>query len=480
MTPAQTRIRIWRENPCAFVRDNFQVDLDIWQKEALESIGGGYTPRRRLMMKACTGPGKSATLAWIGWHRLACFAEAGEHPKGVALSGEGRENLRDNLWAELGKWQERSIFLTEAFTWNKEQIVAKDHPKTWFLSARSYAKDADPEAVGRSLSGLHSRFPFVLLDETGDMPLTVGQKATQIYTGGVKDGLIAGAGNPTSTSGLLFHVAVKERELWNVITITADPSDPRRTPRVDPEHAAEQIKLHGRDNPWVMATILGEFPPSGINSLLGPDEVEKAMKRHVRENAYASMQKRLGVDVALYGDDRTVIFPRQGMASFNPIIMRTQEPADISARIMNVKRELKSEVELIDDTGGWGSGVISHLKAAGYKPLGIQASGSPGDSRYYNKRAEMWFEMRQWIRAGGVLPNIPELVAELTTPQYTMKNGKLLLEPKENVKKRLGRSPDIAEALAHTFAIPDRPGNNVPAAYNRAPATHQNTWEPSF
>lgn len=460
MTPAQRKVRSWRENAAQFAYDNFKIELDTWQREALEAVSAGkYEPRRRLAMKSCTGAGKSTTLAIIGWHRLACFAKVGSHPKGAALSGEGRDNLRDNLWAEMAKWQERSVFLKEAFQWSKEQIVAKDHPSTWFLSARSYAKDADTEAIGRSLSGLHSDFPFVLLDEIGDMPVTVGQKASQIFTGGVVDGLIAAAGNPTSTSGLLYHVAEKERELWHIITITADPDDPKRTSRVDIEHAREQIRLNGRDNPWVMATILGLFPPHGFNTLFSIDQVEAAMGKHLPENTYNFLEKRIGVDVALYGDDRTVFFPRQGLASFTPDIIRSQEPADISARLIQKKLGIKSDREFIDDTGGWGSGVISSMKAAGYHPYGVQAAGKAPDDRYYNMRAYMWFKALEWLKDGGALPRIPELVAELTSPRYTIKNGKFIIEPKEEIKKRLGRSPDIAEALIQTFALPDRPRN---------------------
>jgi len=178
---ANLKIKSWRENPCQFVYDNFKVNMDPWQEDVFKSLAENKT-RNRLAMKACTGPGKSAVLSWIGWFRLSCFADRGEHPKGAALSGEGRDNLRDNLWSELSKWQKRSEFLTAAFSWSKEQIVSNDHKETWFLSARSYAKDADPEEIGRSLSGLHSKFPFVLLDETGGMPIAVGKESrTNLY-----------------------------------------------------------------------------------------------------------------------------------------------------------------------------------------------------------------------------------------------------------------------------------------------------------
>lgn len=467
---AARRLKIWRETPLQFAYENFKVELDDWQIEGLSHCGGPPNPRRRIGFKACTGAGKSAELAIMGWHRLSCFGSIGEHPKGAALSGEGKDNLKDNLWAELSKWQQRSLFLKESFTWTKERIYANDHAEDWFLSARGYAKDADPTAIGTALSGLHSAYPFLLLDETGRMPRTVGQKATQIFTGGVIDGLIAMAGNPTDTSGLLYQASNNERKFWVIITITADPKDPKRTPRVDIQHAQDMIDLYGRDDPWVMATILGEFPATGFNALFSVEQVEAAMGRHIREPAYINIQKRLGVDVALYGDDRTVLFPRQGLASWAPAVMRTQDPFAIAGRILTMKKELSTEVELIDDTGGWGSGVIAQLKAGRHNPIGVQAAGSAGDPRYYNKRAEMWFDMRQWIKDGGGLPQLPEIVAELTTPEYTMKNGRLLLEPKELVKKKLGRSPDLADALSMTFAIPDCPARRHELG---APATHQ-------
>lgn len=458
MTPAQRRIKEWRENPKRFVSDNFSVTLDAWQEEGLDALCSTvYTPRRRLGFKACTGPGKSAVLAWIGWWRLSCFAGKDNHPKGAALSGEGRDNLRDNLWAELAKWQSRSKFLSHAFTWNKEQIYANDHQATWFLSARSYAQNADAEAIGRSLSGLHSGFPFILLDETGSMPATVGQKAEQIFTGGTIDGLIAQAGNPTSTDGLLYESAVKLLNLWKFITITADPDDPKRTPRVDIDHARQMISQFGRDNPWVMATILGQFPPSGLNALIGPEEVEAAMERHLTPDRYEFSQKRLGVDVARFGDDRTVIFPRQGLAAFKPVEMRAARSNEIAARVALAKSRWSSELELVDGSGGYGAGVIDSLIQAGHNPLEVNFGGKALDPRYQNKRAEMWFLMVDWVKRGGALPKIPELVRELSAPTYTFHQGKFKLEEKEQIKKRLGFSPDFADALALTFAIPDQP-----------------------
>jgi phage terminase large subunit len=408
-------------------------------------------------MKACTGPGKSAALAWIGWWRLSCFARKGEHPKGAALSGEGRDNLRDNLWAELSKWQQRSEYLKSAFTWNAERIYSNDHPNTWFLSARSYPKDANAEAIGSSLSGLHGEFPFILLDETGLMPIAVGQKAEQIFTGGLVDGLIGQAGNPTSTTGLLYEISTNEANRWKVITITADPDDPKRTPRVDIEHAREQIKQYGRDNPWVMSTILGKFPPVGINTLLGPDEVNAAMKRHLKEDAYSWSQKRLGIDAARFGDDPWVIFPRQGLAAFRPVILRNPRSEEVAARVVRAKINWGSELEAFDGTGGFAAGAVDAMRLAGHAPLEVSFSGKAADPRYFNKRSEMWFLMASWVKAGGALPYDAQLLRELTTPTYYFQDGKFRLEEKDQIKKRLKMSPNLADALCLTFCMTDMP-----------------------
>lgn len=473
---AQSNIRRWRENPKQFVHESFGVTLDQWQEEYFDALTSPVPiARRRVGMKACTGPGKSAALAWTGWWRLSCFGRIGSHPKGAALSGEGADNLRDNLWAELSMWQQRSEFLKTAFTWNKKQITANDHPSTWFLSARSYAKNADIEAIGRSLSGLHSPYPFILLDETGGMPSEVGQKAEQIFTGGTVDGLLAQAGNPTSTTGLLYTSTIDD--MWKMITITADPDDPKRTPRVDIQHAREMINKYGRDNPWVMATILGLFPPTGANQLLGPEEVEAAMGKHLTEDQYVHAQKRLGIDAARFGDDPWVIFPRQGLASFKPVEMRNPRTEEIAARVVKAKISWGSEMEAFDGTGGFAAGAIDAMIMAGHTPLEVSFSGKATDPRYFNKRSEMWFEMANWIKRGGALPNVPQLKKELITPIYYFQDGKFRLEEKDQIKKRLKFSPNFADALCLTFCTEEMPAQDSPLALISGPK-HKTDYDP--
>ena len=464
---ARAKIQEWRLDPVKFVRECLHAEPDAWQLEVLELMG--VPGRKRIAMKACAGPGKTAVLAWAGWHRLACFASPNEHPKGAAISITG-DNLRDNLWSELARWQNGSPFLLDAFQWNAQRITARDHPETWFLAAKNWAKTADPESIGRTLSGQHSRYPFYLIDESGDIPPNMTKSAEQGLTS-CDDGLIITAGNTTSQTGLLYDVTTRARELWKVVSITADPDSPVRTPRVDIEWARQQIALYGRENPWVMAYILGLFPPGSINALLSSDDVEKAMNLHPRPETYTWAQKRIGVDVARFGDDRTVLFPRQGIAAFTPKVMRHPRDSAVSVNIASSVMAKKMEwadttafgeeeiLSFIDDTVGWAHGAVDVMRAAGHDVYAIQFNGPANDPRYFNLRAQMWMQTADWVKAGGCLPEIPELIQELCSPTYFFHNGKFQIESKDQIKKRLGRSPDLADALALTFAIPDRPGN---------------------
>lgn len=473
---AARRIKEWRENPCQFVHENFKVDPDIWQRKVLEAFPSKDPDKQRISMQACAGPGKSAVLAWCGWNFLMCYGLHGEHPKGAAVSVTA-DNLKDNLWAEFSKWQDRSDTLKGAFQWTKERIFAKDHPSTWFLSARSFSKTANAEEQGRTLSGLHSKFVLALIDESGDIPPAVAKAAEQALSTDPLFGKILQAGNPTSLEGILYAAATTLSHLWYIVRITGDPDDPDRSPRIGVDWAREQIKTYGRDNPWVMSFILGLFPPSSVNALLGPDEVAAAMKRYLREDQYEYAQKRLGVDVARFGDDRTIIFPRQGLAAFKPAEMRGARTNEIAARVSLAKGRWKSEIEMVDDTGGYGAGVIDSLLQAGHSPLPVNFSGKAIDPRYFNKRSEMWFLMAEWVKRGGALPNISELARELTAPRYYFQGGKLRLEDKDQIKERLKLSPDMADALCLTFALPDMPAaQSIPGLQQTNKVEHE--WDP--
>lgn len=443
------RITLWRKDPLRFVLDVFGVEPDDWQVDVLSN----FRRKNRICLKAAKGCGKTTVLAWLAWNFLLTRPDA----KIAATSITG-DNLSDGLWAEMSKWQSRSGLLTNQFIWTKTRIFPKSGSDNWFMSARSWSKTGDPSQQANALAGLHADYIMFILDESGGIPDAVMAAAEAALSTGIESKIIQ-AGNPTHLDGPLYRACSVERHLWHVVEVTGDPDDPKRAPRISIQWAKEQIEKYGKDNPWVLVNVFGKFPPTSINSLLGPDEVLAAMKRAPKESDYQFAQKRLGIDIARFGDDATCIFPRQGLMAYQPVIMRGARTTDIAARVMQAKSKWGSEVELIDDTGHWGHGVIDNLIAAGFAPIGIQFHGPAIDSRYKNRRAEMWLKMAEWVRQRGALPNIPELVADLTTPTYTFVNGKFQLEDKDQIKQRLGRSCDYGDALALSFSIPEAPNS---------------------
>jgi hypothetical protein len=446
----------WRKDARVMVREAFGATPDKWQARALELVSNPAT--QRLAFKACKGPGKTTVLAWIILWFLVCFEESK-----IGCTSITEANIDTNLWPELYKWLSRSAFIKANFNWTKSAITHRKNPN-WFAVKRTWPKSGDSQQQADALAGIHADNVMFVVDESGGVPQAVMVTAEAVLANELQPGcraIVVQAGNPTHTSGPLHRACTTDRALWEVITITGDPDDPDRSERISLQWAKDQIASYGRDNPWVMVNVLGMFPPASINALLGIEEVEAAMRRKLPADVYAHAQKRIGVDVARFGDDRTVLFPRQGLQAFRPIEMRNANTAQIAGRVARGAVKWGAEMILVDDTGHWGHGVIDQLQTAGFPATPVVYHAPATDPRYRNMRAQMWMEMADWVKKGGALPFMPELVRELTEITYSFVNGRFVLEEKDQLKERLGYSPDLADALATTFAMPDMPGGFI-------------------
>jgi len=467
VSTAADAIREWRENPIKFVQDQFHVEPDAWQADVLAAL----PTNPRLAMKACKGPGKTALLAWCVWWMLACFL----HPK-IACTSITEANLKDGLWTELAKWQNKSELLKAAFTWTKTRIYNNDHPETWWASARSWSKGADSTQQSDALAGLHADNLMFVIDEAGGVPdavMAAAEAGLANADGVSKRAWLMIAGNPTHLEGPLYRATTKERALWHLTEITADPDDPKRTPRVSVEWARQQIEKYGADNPWVLVNVFGRFPPSSINSLLGPDDISASVSRVVRIEDIAGAARVLGVDVARFGLDASVIARRQGRFAHPPMERRNLDSLQGAGWVASVwrnfdgqNRDVEADGCFVDNTGGWGAGWIDQLSVINRTPIGVAFSGKADDPRYFNKRTEIHFRLAEWVKSGGKLPDDPELHAELTAMTYVFRGDKMWLEEKEQIREKLGRSPDKADALALTFAYDIAPAPRPPSGSN--------------
>jgi hypothetical protein len=448
----------YRRHPTVFCREQFGCEPDGWQHKAFEAFASQDPKTRRIAMKACVGPGKTFVEAVCIWNFLSCYGDPVDHPRGAGVSIT-LENLKANLWPELANLRNRSKFLQAAFDWTSTRVYSREYPATWFFEARSWPKTANPEEQGKTLSGLHAKYVLAVIDESGAIPPQVGRAAEQTLATGPIFGKILQGGNPLDPNGMLYAATVRHASLWHIINITGDPDDPERSPRIDVAWAKEQIAAYGRDNPWVMAHILGKFPPSAVNQIIGPEELEVAMMRAPRPDEYEWAQKRLGVDAARFGDDPWVIFPRQGIACFNPIIHRNPKTEEIVGAIMRKKIDWGSELELVDNTGGFGGGCIDGLRVAKCKGvIEVNYSGKPTDQRFFNKRSEIIWTALNQVRSAWAIPRLPEFIQEATAFTYWYEKGKLRVVEKDQIKKILGgKSSNLVDALANTCAIPDAP-----------------------
>ncbi len=439
------KIPVWREHPAQMVRELFGVEPDNWQEEALEA----FPHRPRIALKSCKGPGKTATLAWIGLNFLLTRPQS--MCGATSISGA---NLKAGLWTELARWYQKAPLLQHFFEMTKSEIFAKESPKTWKLEARTWAADADAAQIGNALAGLHAEYVLWLLDESGDYPDSILPTVEAIFSGNPIEAHIVQAGNPTKLSGPLYRACVTSRGLWKVVEITGDPDDPKRSPRISVEHAREQINQYGRDNPWVMVNVFGKFPPASFNALLGVEEVRHAMGLKYQQHEIDHAARVLGVDVARFGDDASIICPRQGLVTFPMKVMRNVTSTVGAGQVARTWTDWDAHAVFIDNTGGYGAGWIDQLMALNRTPIGVGFAEKAIDPRYANRRAEMYFLGTEWIKRGGCLPDDPELAEELTSITYTFRGDAMLLEPKDAIKARIGRSCDKSDGWALTFAEP--------------------------
>lgn len=431
----------------SFVRDMFQVEPDAWQVEVLRA----FPKHNRLAGSACKGPGKTALMAWLGWNFLATRP----HCKVPCTSVTG-DNLKDGLWTEFAKWQKRSPFLSAKFIHTATRIVAKDHPKTWWASARAWSQDAEAGQQANTLAGLHEDYLLFLIDEVSDIPDGVVSAAEAALTGGIETKLVI-MGNPTRTDGPLWRAVGADRHLWHVTRITGDPDDPNRSPRIDINEARAQIAKYGRESHIVRVNILGLFPERQADKLLDVGDIEKAMERSMGEAAFNTQAKIIGLDVARFGDDAAILSPRQGRMCFRQKEFRGLNNVELAEQLIKAIEKWDADAAFVDG-GGNGSGVIDVCHSRGYtgRVFEVQFGMRAMDSeRFENKRTEMYWNAAEWVKNGGCLPRDPLLQAELTAPTYWFdKKQRVCLESSQDVKARLGRSPDRASGFVLTFAGP--------------------------
>ena len=250
-------------------------------------------------------------------------------------------------------------------------------------------------------------------------------------------------------SELYYRAASGRLEDWYAARYTVHDTDAL---------APTEVKRLERDMPEAAFAreYMCDFSAAGDDQLISLADAEQAAKREYLDGDIIGQPLIVGVDPARFGDDRSVIVLRQGLRMEQPTVKHGIDNMALAAAVASVIEERDPDAVFVD--AGAGSGVIDRLRQLGYEVTEVPFGGKAMQANLFvNKRTEMWWAMREWIQAGGSIPNDIALKQELSTPIYWYDNvGKRVLESKDEVKKRLqgGGSPDIADALALTFAYP--------------------------
>lgn len=298
------------------------------------------------------------------------------------------------------------------------------------------------------------RLDGVVIDEVAQIRPEVWQDVIQPALSDRKGwAIFIGTPNGLNLFSEIFFAAEEKAE-WHAAKYTVYDTD-----ALDEEEVA-RLK---RDMPEraFAREFLCDFSAGGEDQLISLGEVEDAARRHVKPEDIERSPKVLGVDPARFGDDRSVVVLRQGLKMFEPYVYQNLDNMSLADKVAQHINEIQPDAVFVD--AGAGSGVIDRLRQLGFDIIEVPFSGRANkDHLYANRRAEMWFEMKDWLRSGAI-PNSIGLKQELATPTYRYnQQGKRQLESKDQVKERLmGSSPDEADALALTFAAPVRKRDRI-------------------
>jgi len=426
-----------------------------WQVEILREIGAKLRAGvsnigdliQRLAVVSGHGIGKTALVAWVLLWALCTLPRSR-----LVLTANTEQQLRTKTWPEVSKWF-GLLICRDWFTLTETAITSRDPEaeKTWRLDRVTWS-----ETNVEAFQGLHNagRRIVLVFDEASAIADAVWAASEGALTDANTEIIWLVLGNPTKNTGRFRECFGNQRHRWSCRQI-----DSRTVPGTNLKLFDQWARDYGDDSDFFRIRVKGEFPRAGSSQFIGGDVVDEAVRRAVPPAGRDALV--LGVDIARHGDDQTVIYPRRGRdaRSLAPIKLRVPDLMQVAGRVAALQAELAADAVFVDQ-GGMGVGVLDRLRQLGTpgvfgvefgeKPMGV-ALYSEG-AAYANRRAEMWGEMRAWLKHGAVIDDT-ELKADLVGPEYGYNDrSEIQLERKKDMKRRGLASPDVADALALTFA----------------------------
>lgn len=426
---------------------DWQADMFEDIREHLENPATRFTPLR-IAIASGHGIGKSAGVGMlVAWALDTC------EDTRIVLTANTEAQVRTKTWPEVLKW--RAMTITRHW-WKPTKTgifsAFPGHSDAWRCDAATWS-----EHNTEAFAGLHNQGKriVVITDESSN----IADKVWEVIEGALTDErteiLWLAFGNPTRNSGRFRECFGKFRHLWKGRHI-----DSRQVEGTNKAYLDEMVATYGEDSDIVKVRVRGLFPSASSLQFIPQAVVDEAQRRVVMTAPEDPLV--MGVDVARFGDDESTIYFRRGRdaRSIPPIALRQVDTMQLAGHVIELQRRHGASAVFVDE-GGIGAGVVDRLRQLNAPVYGVQFGGKPlgavrlaSGEKVANRRAEMWAIMREWLN-GGAIPDHDQLAADLTGIEYGFNvRDEILLERKEHMKDRGLSSPDHADGLALTFAVP--------------------------
>lgn len=439
----QRRVKEYQKNPVLFAEEVCHFYPDPWQKDVLMDLA----KYPRVSVRSGHGVGKTGTEAVTVLWFLCCF----KFPK-VICTAPTKQQLNDVLWSEIDKWRSKSPLLLELLTWTKTYVYMNGYSKRWFAVAKTAS---EPE----NMQGFHEDNMLFIVDEASGIDEGIMEAILATLSGGNNKLLMCA--NPTKTTGTFYDSHHVNRALYRCHKVSSMDST-----RTNKENIQAFIKKYGAESNVVKVRVYGDFPTQEDDVFIPLPLAEASVDREMEEAEVGKIT--LGVDVARYGDDETIIAQNVGGKITLPVIAHGQNLMKTVGDIVITYRKLIKEypeykgiiTAYIDDTG-LGGGVTDRLEEVKREEnlsrleivpinFGMKPPQDGSELKYNDITTYMWANIKTMMEAGELsLENDEELIAQLTVRKYSItSNGKIELERKKTMKERGIKSPDRADAVA--------------------------------
>lgn len=430
-----------------------KAGIHLWskQQEIIRSIANN----RRTAVQSGHGIGKSLTAS------VAACWWIDTHPPDqtlVVTTAPSVKQVHAILWEEIRKIHQQAGLPGE--------VQISDN---WLIGGRLVGFGRKPQDHDRdAFQGLHRKYLLVVLDEAAGIPEWLWGSARDIATG--EHCRMLAIGNPTDPSSY-FRKVCRPDSGWNTIKVsvfdspnfTGEPVSKSVSEDLTSWKYIEDAKRDlGEGSPMWKARVEGEFPDVDEFSVIPLGWIYQAQERWVAWDeagrpTSTDWRRIIGADIARYGNDKTCFAERIGDAFLTPRIMPRTDTMGTATLLAAELNKERGDIAVVD-TNGVGAGVYDAIKKSHFQAMGVNVGNRTsmtdrsGQIEFYNIRAAVYWKMREALDPANsptiMLPPDDDLAADLSTPHWkTVPGGKIVIESKDDIRKRLNRSPDRGDAV---------------------------------